>query len=69
MVDFISSLIMVDPVCRLSSDEALEHPWLRAEPYQNVECMEKLLLKGFASTSLLTQRRETNQDQVPRNET
>ena len=31
MVDFISGLIMVDPICRLSSEQALEHPWLKAE--------------------------------------
>ena len=30
MVDFISKLIVVDPSCRLSSNEALAHPWLKA---------------------------------------
>lgn len=31
MVDFIRNLIMVDPICRLSSEEALDHPWLKSE--------------------------------------
>ena len=42
MVDFMSRLIMVDPVSRLSSQEALNHPWLRGESYQiEMDSMEK----------------------------
>lgn len=42
MVDFMSRLIMVDPVSRLSSQEALNHPWLRGESYQSeMDGMEK----------------------------
>lgn len=37
MVDFISKLIMVDPVSRLSSEEALGHPWLRTKANENPE--------------------------------
>ena len=35
MVDFISKLMVVDPEARLSTEEALMHPWLQAEPYQD----------------------------------
>jgi len=33
MVDFLSKLMVVDPENRLTSLEALRHPWLNAAPY------------------------------------
>ena len=31
MVDLLSQLITVDPVCRISCAEALDHPWIQAQ--------------------------------------
>ena len=34
MVDFMSKLLVSNPEKRLSSAEALSHPWLSFEPYK-----------------------------------
>ena len=31
MVDLLGQLITVDPVCRISCVEALDHPWIKAQ--------------------------------------
>ena len=33
MLDFLNSLLMINPEERLSSYEALHHPWLNTVPY------------------------------------
>lgn len=34
MVDLLSQLITVDPVCRISCVEALDHPWTKVQDEQ-----------------------------------
>jgi len=33
MVDFLSKLLVLDPTNRMTSSEALSHPWLNSSPY------------------------------------
>lgn len=35
MHDFIRNLVCVDPVNRLSARQALNHPWINAQPYSS----------------------------------
>ena len=46
MVDLLSQLITVDPVCRISCAEALDHPWIQAQE-------EKILPKEVKQPQIL----------------
>jgi len=45
MVDFLSKLMVVDPENRMTSLEALRHPWLNAAPYQDNSTLKRLQMK------------------------
>lgn len=42
MVDFIGKLMVVDPENRMTALEALRHPWLNAQVYQEESSMRRL---------------------------
>ena len=48
MVDLLSRLIVVDPENRMTSLEALRHPWLNAAPYLDGSSLQKLQFKVMA---------------------
>lgn len=45
MVDFLSKTIVVDPKNRMTSLEALRHPWLNAKPYSESVSLRRLQMK------------------------
>ena len=52
MVDFLSKLLVMDPENRLTSLEALAHPWLNAQPYQEVDSVRRLQMKVMTEEDL-----------------
>ena len=51
MVDLLSQLITVDPVSRLSCEEALEHPWIQTSNQE--KSIEKISESQVKSLSLI----------------
>ena len=45
MTDFLSRLMVVDTENRMSSLEALRHPWLNAAPYVENSSLHRLSFK------------------------
>ena len=52
MVDFISKLMVVDPENRMTSLEALRHPWLNAQPYTEENTLRRLQMKVMTEEEL-----------------
>ena len=52
MVDFLSKLMVVDPENRMTSLEALRHPWLNAAPYQDNSTLRRLQMKVMTEEEL-----------------
>ena len=52
MVDFLRQLMEVDAENRLSSEEALRHPWLNAAPYQDNNTLRRLQKKVMTEEEL-----------------
>lgn len=52
MVDFISKLMVVDPENRMTSLEALRHPWLNAQPYIEENTLRRLQMKVMTEEEL-----------------
>jgi len=52
MVDFLSKLMVVDPENRMTSLEALRHPWLNAAPYIDNSALRRLQMKVMTEEEL-----------------
>ena len=52
MVDFLSKLMVVDPENRLTSLEALRHPWLNSTPYLDNGTLRRLQMKVMTEEEL-----------------
>ena len=52
MVDFLSKLLVVDPENRMTSLEALRHPWLNACTYLDNSTLRRLQMKVMSKEAL-----------------
>ena len=52
MTDFLSRLMVVDTENRMSSLEALRHPWLNASPYVDNSALRRLQYKVLTEEEL-----------------
>ena len=52
MVDFLSKLMVVDPENRMTSAEALSHPWMNAAPYVENSTLKRLQMKLLTEEEL-----------------
>ena len=53
MADFLSKLMVVDAENRLTSAEALSHPWMNAAPYMENNTLKRLQMKLATEEELL----------------
>ena len=60
MVDFLSKLMVVDPENRMTSLEALRHPWLNAAPYQDNSTLRRLQMKVMTEEELADAQIDTS---------
>ena len=60
MVDFLSKLMVVDPENRLTSLEALRHPWLNSGPYLDNGMLRRLQKKVMTEEELAEADIETS---------
>jgi len=60
MVDFIGKLMVVDPENRMTSMEALRHPWLNAQPYVEENTLRRLQMKVMTEEELAEAQIETS---------
>ena len=52
MVDFLGKLMVVDPENRMTSMEALRHPWLNTAPYVEESDLKRLQKKVMTEEEL-----------------
>ena len=60
MVNFLSNLMVVDPENRMTSLEALRHPWLNAAPYQDNHTLRRLQMKVMTEEELADAKIDTS---------